>query len=192
VSYDIYFVRRDPGQSFADALDATEESYDGDPGQLGEAELEQWERIVERAGQLLTGLQEFGSASSRELTDEATGIQLVMIPDEVTITVPSERAGQDSVELMSTVYALARVVEDETGLEGYDPQLGEAVSDRGPQREMGTSSRPRRRDDEDDDEDDWNTFPGTRGSLSPVAQQEPEAPAPAPPSRRRWWEFWKS
>ena len=42
MSYDIYFVRRDPGQSFADALDATEDSFDGDPGSLGSAELEQW------------------------------------------------------------------------------------------------------------------------------------------------------
>ena len=30
---------------------------------------------------------------------------------------------------MAKVYELARVVEEETGLEGYDPQLGEPISD---------------------------------------------------------------
>ena len=39
MSYDIYFVRRDPGQSFEDALDATEESFEGDPGPLSEGDL---------------------------------------------------------------------------------------------------------------------------------------------------------
>ena len=52
-----------------------------------------------------------------------------MIADEVTITVPSERSEHASPELMAKVYALARVVEDETGLEGYDPQVQVPVSD---------------------------------------------------------------
>ena len=37
MSYDIFFVRRDPGQTFEDALDGVEESYEsGDPGPLTE------------------------------------------------------------------------------------------------------------------------------------------------------------
>ena len=33
MSYDIFFVRRDPGQTFEDALDSLEDSYEGgDPG----------------------------------------------------------------------------------------------------------------------------------------------------------------
>ena len=50
---------------------------------------------------------------------------------------------------MATVYELARAVEEVTGLEGYDPQLGEPVSD------VSDTSPTRRRwadDDEDDDE----------------------------------------
>ena len=46
MSYDIYFVRRDPGQSFEDALDATEESFEGDPGPLSPVELEQWDEVL--------------------------------------------------------------------------------------------------------------------------------------------------
>ena len=169
MSYDIYFVRRDPGQSFADALDATEESYDGDPGPLGSAELEQWERITTRAGQILDGIEEFATANSRELADTGTGIQLSMIADEVSITVPSERPDQDSV--MAKVYALARVVEAETGLEGYDPQLQEPITGPGQRRSTGSPA-----------------------SASAI-EQAPETTQPAPAKAatgRPWWKFWQS
>jgi hypothetical protein len=179
VSYDIYFVRRDPGQTFADALDATEDSYDGDPGPLGSAELEQWERITTRAGQILDGIEEFGSENSRELADSGTGIQLSMIADEVSITVPSARPAQDAVSLMAKVYALARVVEDETGLEGYDPQLQEPITD------------PRQR---------LESSPPVTASATPPAPATASAPPPGatpPPSAepapgRPWWKFWQS
>jgi hypothetical protein len=177
VSYDIYFVRRDPGQSFADALDATEESYDGDPGPLGSAELEQWERITTRAGQILDGIEEFATANSRELADSRTGIQLSMIADEVSITVPNERPEQDAVSLMAKVYALARVVEDETGLEGYDPQLQEPVTD--PKQRLEPSSSA-------------SAIPSAPASASRTAPEAIEPPPAKPASRRPWWKFWQS
>ena len=163
MSYDIYFVRRDPGQTFADALDATEESYGGDPSPLGSAQLEQWERIITRARRILDGIEEFATDSkSRELSDAVTGIQLSMIADEVSITVPSERPDQDADALMSKIYALARVVESETGLEGYDPQLQEPITD-----------------------------PSLR-VADPSAEASTTEPAPAKPSGgRRGWKFWK-
>lgn len=187
MSYDIYFVRRDPGQSFADALDATEDSYDGDPGPLGSAELEHWERIIARAGQILDGIEEFATENSRELSDSGTAIQLSMIADEVTITVPNERPEQDAVSLMAKVYALARVVEDETGLEGYDPQLQEPITD--PRLRLATpttSSAPADRDDEE-----------SAGSPAPASSLPPppratEAPPAKPPTGRPWWKFWQS
>jgi len=177
VSYDIYFVRRDPGQTFADALDATEDSYDGDPGPLGSAELEQWERITSRAGQILEGVEEFSSAKSRELADSATGIQLSMIADEVSITVPSERPEQDAVSLMAKVYALARVVEDETGLEGYDPQLQEAITD--PRQRFAASSLA-------------SHVPPPMASASAAAPVATEAQPAKPATGRPWWKFWQS
>jgi hypothetical protein len=182
VSYDIFFVRRDPGQSFEDALDATEDSYDGDPGPLGAAELEQWDRITTRAHAILDGLDESSTEVSRNLSDSVTGIQLSMIADEVTITVPTERSDQDSVTLMAKVYALARVVEDETGLEGYDPQLQEPVTD---PRHRLTGMQTTSSADRDDDD-------GPRGP-GPVPAEHPVTEPPLPPSagRRRWWEFWK-
>ena len=179
MSYDIYFVRRDPGQSFADALDATEESYDrGEPGPLGSAELEQWDRITARAGQILDGIEEFGSENSRELADSGTGIQLSMIADEVSITVPNERPEQDAVSLMAKVYALARVVEDETGLEGYDPQLQEAITD--PRQRLTASSLA-------------TPVPPPMASDTASAPLKATQPPPAEPATRRpWWKFWQS
>ncbi len=178
MSYDIYFVRRDPGQSFADALDVTEESYDGgDPGPLGSAELEQWERITARAGQILDGIEEFGTENSRELADSGTGIQLSMIADEVSITVPNERPEQDAVSLMAKVYALARVVEDETGLEGYDPQLQEPITDPRQRLAPAPPAAP---------------IPPVPTSAT-VAAPEDAQPAPAEPATGRpWWKFWQS
>jgi hypothetical protein len=165
VSYDIYFVRRDPGQSFADALDATEESYGGDPSPLGSAQLEQWERITIRARQILDSVEEFATDSkSRELSDAGTGIQLSMIADEVSITVPSERQDQDPEALMAKIYALARVVEAETGLEGYDPQRQEPVTD---SSQRSAAAEPR----------------------SAASTTEPTAAQPS--GGRPWWKFWK-
>jgi hypothetical protein len=185
VSYDIYFVRRDPGQSFADALDVTEESYDGgEPGPLGSAELEQWERITTRAGQILDGIEEFATTNSRELADSGTGIQLSMIADEVSITVPSERPEQDAVSLMAKVYALARIVEDETGLEGYDPQLQEAITD--PRRRISESAPHSGRPPFDEAWNDAVAVPASAGD------QEDFTPVPEPASQRPWWKFWQS
>jgi len=46
MSYDIFFVRRDPGQSFEDALDDLEQSYEGgDPGPLTPDDLELWAAV---------------------------------------------------------------------------------------------------------------------------------------------------
>ena len=182
MGYDIYFVRRDPGQPFEEALDDTEDAFDSDLRPLDEEEVEQWDRIVPRAREILGDVEVFADDVSRELTDPATGVELTMTPLEVAITVPYGEATADSVALMTKVYALARVVEDETGLEGYDPQLGEAVSDVRPEALRGRPLPRSPRDEED------------------AATSRPAAPPPGEtvtarperPGARRWWEFWKS
>ena len=123
MSYDIFFVRRDPGQTFEDAL--------------------------------------------------------------------------DDLELMQSVYDLAHAVEDVTGLEGYDPQLGEPVSDR-PEDE--TPTRRRWPDDVEDEDDTGGRGGGgagqpvgartlTAAATDPRPEMAPDVPRDRP---RRWWEFWKS
>jgi hypothetical protein len=186
VSYDIYFVRRDPGQSFEDALDATEESFEGDPGPLSAVELEQWEDVLPVARELLGELDEFGDETTRELSDPRTGIQLALFNGEITIHVPFGELG----EVMSRVYELARAVERVTGLEGYDPQTQEPVTE-----QLGGGAGGSRRelpvwdDDDDDGESD-----GTSTSLPVVRTRRTRLSATGtesgPPDRRPW-EFWK-
>jgi hypothetical protein len=192
MSYDIFFVRRDPGQTFEDALEDVEESYEGgDPGPLTDEDLEQWDAVLPAAREILGATAEItqDDEETRELTDPVSGVGLTLVSGEFQIHVPENRTtGDGDLALMSTVYDLARAVEDATGLEGYDPQLGEPVSDASEQ-----SPTRRRWADEDDDEDDDG--PGAaapvssagRGALDP----EPFDPEPADAGPRRWWEFWK-
>lgn len=195
MSYDIFFVRRDPGQAFEDALDDLEGSFEnGDPGPLTDVELEYWEALVPRAREILGDLEvDEDDDASRQLVARASQVELTLIPGEIEIHVPDDRTVDDDLELMSEVYELARAVEDVTGLEGYDPQVGEPVSDR-----YDEDSPTRRRwpdDDPDDDEDGrGGDRAGGRAAVAPPPARPDMAPdRPTPGSRpaRRWWEFWK-
>ena len=189
MTYDIFFVRRDPGQTFEDALDELENSIDeGESTELTEDDLDNWVALVPRARQILGEIEvDESDEVARQLVARDTGVELTFLNGEVEIHVPSDRQGVDELELMAVVYELARAVEDVTGLEGYDPQVGEPVSDA-----IDDDSPTRRRwpDDADDDEDTAPTRP--LSAQAPVGDPRPDmAPDPAP-SPRRWWEFWRS
>jgi hypothetical protein len=190
VSYDIYFVRRDPGQSFEDALDATEESFEGDPGPLSPVELELWDEVLPAAREVLGDVDEFANETTRELTDPTTGIQLSLFNGEMAIHVPYGDNEDQSVRVMAQVYALARAVERATGLEGYDPQLAEPIGE----QPGGAAAAGRREREWDDDEDDESESDGTSRSLpatKPRRTREPAAAGESDQSGRRRWEFWK-
>ena len=95
----------------------------------------------------------------------------------------------DSVQLMSAVYELARAVEDVTGLEGYDPQVGEPVS-----AQLDEDVPTRRRWPDDPADDDSDEEPVRRGSPA-AARRTDLAPDPAASGEsapRRWWQVWKA
>lgn len=190
MSYDIFFVRRDPGQAFEDALDELEGSFqNGDPGALTDVDLEYWESLLPRARDILGELEvEEDDETARRLVARASGIELSVIAGEIEIHVPDDRGVDDDIELMSEVYELARAVEDVTGLEGYDPQVGEPVSDH---EERDVPTRRRRSPVLDpDDEDDDDTPTGTTGTLH-QPDMAPDRPT-GDRAGRRWWEFWKA
>ena len=187
MSYDIYFVRRDPGQSFEDALDELESSFqDGDPADLTEDELDWWAELLPQAREILGEVEVAGDGDvARELTATGSGIELTMLNGEVTIHVPDPAGDVDEVALMSTVYELARAVEDVTELEGYDPQLGEPVSDQlepRPARDLGDSAT---------DEDDDGRASSATAPAEPIGDPRPDM-APDPERPPRWWEFWRA
>ena len=193
MSYDIFFVRRDPGQTFEDALDELEESFEGgDPGELTDVDLEAWDALLPRAREILGELEvDDDDEETREFTALRSGVELSMIQGEIAIRVPDDRS-HDDLELMSAVYDLARAVEDVTGLEGYDPQLGEPVSDR-PEDEPPT--RRRWPDDAPDDEDEDDVRGARRTpTLAPVGDPRPDMAPERTGSaghQRKWWEIWK-
>jgi hypothetical protein len=190
VSYDIYFVRRDPGQSFEDALDATEESFEGDPGPLSAVELEQWDEVLPAARAVLGDVEEFSDETTRELNDRDTGIELSLFNGEMAIRVPLDEQEDETGEIMARVYELARAVERVTGLEGYDPQTGSPVSDQvGGAVAAGGRQEERAWDDDDDSESDGTstTLPAVRPRRSKTSASDTESDQ----SERRPWEFWK-
>lgn len=192
MSYDIFFVRRDPGQSFEDALDELESSFDdGAETELTERDLELWDSLVPLAREILGPVDVTeDDDTARELTGRGTGVELTLISGEIEIHVPTPPEGVDDLDLMSTVYELARAVEDATGLEGYDPQIGEPVSD------TLDGDSPTRRRWPDDPPDDDEPFPtaarpgaGTAAVGDPRPEMAPDRPGERP---RRWWEFWRA
>lgn len=191
MSYDIFFVRRDPGQAFEDALDDLEGSFEnGDPGALTDVDLEYWDSLLPRARDILGDLDvEEDDESARRLVARASGIELSVIPGEIEIHLPDDRSVGDDLELMSEVYELARAVEDVTGMEGYDPQVGEPVSD---QYDGDVPTRRRWPADDPDDEDDDDIAPTGTTRPQPQPDMAPDRPAPGDSSARRWWEFWKA
>jgi hypothetical protein len=190
MSYDIFFVRRDPGQTFEDALDGVENSYEsGDPGPLSAEDLELWDTVLPQVREILGDQVEItqDDDETRELTDPATGIGITLLEGELEIHVPDTAAGADDIGVMSTVYDLARAIEDATGLEGYDPQLEEPVSDT-----RDTSPTRRRWDDDGDSSDDEDGDGRAGRSPSRRATDPAVVPVVSPPvTGRRWWEFWK-
>ncbi|MDX3234902.1 hypothetical protein PV392_04225 [Streptomyces sp. ME03-5709C] len=137
MSYDIYFVRRGDDQSWAAAPESPEfddATFDEDAEVLVPAELlDAWDRIVPQARTLLGEVELFETGESYELSHGGTGIQLSICGDEVTITVPYWHSGENAVRVLGQVYALSVVVELETGLAAYDPQVEAPLSELSPE-----------------------------------------------------------
>ena len=134
MSYEIEFLRREPGQSWDDALDHEEEReaalLDAAGTLVGDELRAAWQHIVPRARTLLGAVSVSDSRTSLCLDHAATGIQLSVYADTAGITVPYALRGPAAADLVEhRLYPLTRIVEHETGLGGYDPQLGIAVAD---------------------------------------------------------------
>jgi len=64
-----------------------------------------------------------------ELTHEATGIQVSYFGGEASVTAPYWYQGEAARDVVDKIYRLGAVVQTETGLPGYDPQLDLSLSD---------------------------------------------------------------
>jgi hypothetical protein len=127
MSYDLNFLHREPGQSWEDAIEALDEEELGVDTPLSPELTEAWGRIVAKAREILGAVEETVTDESLEFNHAPTGIQVSAFSNELTITVPYWHQGA-STKTMVDVYALAEVLEQETGREGYDPQLDQPLT----------------------------------------------------------------
>lgn len=117
MSYDLIFVRLAPDQSWAEFL-AAEHDFDGEGARRAVA-TETWQRIVRRVRQILPEAVDTGG----ELDDERTAIQVFCGADEASVQVPYWHTGAAARRVLTAMYEIAAILEQETGLRGYDPQL---------------------------------------------------------------------
>ena len=126
MSYDLVFTRRSPGQPWDEALEAMEEAS-LEAGQMPEEMLQAWARIAARAAEILGDeIEETVGSDACELTDLTTGIRVSMLADQAGIGVPW---GDEDADLLDLAYQVGAVIEEETTLEGYDPQAAVAIAE---------------------------------------------------------------
>ncbi|MGM9380286.1 hypothetical protein [Streptomyces antibioticus] len=142
MSYDIYFLDRREEQSWDDVVQAMSEASGSDSEPISGELLAAWERIVPQAQALLGDVEitEY-EQESRDLSHSGTGIDVSVFSDEVSITVPYWHTGDAAADVFHKVLALSAVVEKETGLTGYDPQLECPVAEVTPDCAIGMMSR---------------------------------------------------
>lgn len=142
VSYDIYFLSRCEGQSWDEVLEAMEDAAAEDSEPIPDELLEAWQRIEPQARTLLgdVDITEY-EQESRDLSHSGTGINLSVFGDEVSVTVPYWHVGDGAATVLGTLFDLSAIVEKETGLTAYDPQVEMPLADTPPQQAMGIMSR---------------------------------------------------
>lgn len=134
VTYDITFVRRPEGRTLLEALEDHNAGFDGDadpePLRLSDDQRAVWERLVERI------TQEIGPVTSEEFLSSLTlwrdgpagHITLDYYGDSVGIDIPYWYQGDAALPVITEAYRMARVVEEVTGMEGFDGQAGQPTA----------------------------------------------------------------
>jgi hypothetical protein len=121
VSFDLYFLERESGETWQDAMDRVEEAA-ANPSPLDDADLASWDAVREQVRPLLPHAEEFTGESHRELSDDASGIQLSLSHGELSLATPYWYSGPAAQAMVDRLRAVAIAVETGTGLTAYDPQ----------------------------------------------------------------------
>ncbi|MFE4977773.1 hypothetical protein ACFRAR_37425 [Kitasatospora sp. NPDC056651] len=126
MTYDIMLVRVEPGLTVQETLDRLNAGFDPDAEmpllRLTDGQRAEWERILDRVS------RDVGAVESEEylysLTLETVGppgrVQLDYYGDTASIEVAYRHSGAAALEVMELAYRIARIVEEESGLTGYD------------------------------------------------------------------------
>jgi hypothetical protein len=140
MSFDLYFLSREPGQSWDDVMEALEENAQSERP-FDDAALATWERVKTALSSLLPNAEESVGERHRELTDEVTAIQVSMFSGELSLTVPYWHTGAEAERVVGMLRDVAVAVEEATGLTAYDPQADAPFLGEGEHSAAGTFDR---------------------------------------------------
>ncbi|MEQ8766193.1 MAG: hypothetical protein RL885_19910 [Planctomycetota bacterium] len=139
MSYDVYFVRREAGQSWDQAVEGEEDEERPWPA------IER-EELASKIRQHCPHIEEWRGRGSIELTDLDTGMQVFLYGSSAGMCIAYSHDGPDTERVMRTAFEVARIIEESSGLSAYDPQAGRGLFEgEQPEREaaaeMGQTSR---------------------------------------------------
>jgi hypothetical protein len=130
MSYDFLLLPRDPGQSWHELLEANERLALEEEGDrpLSPAARAWLERIADRLQAHDPQLERFTTERHIELTGaDDTGIQVSLFSGELAVTVAYWHTGPAARAVMQIVWSYLAILEQETGWEVYDGQLGRSL-----------------------------------------------------------------
>ena len=129
MSYDFIVLHRQPGQSWDEVLEALERlAMEGADRRLSPAARARAERIADRLQAHDPQLERFTSEHYIELDrPDDSGVQVSLFEHELGVTVPYWHTGHAARAVMELVWSYLAILEQETGWETYDPQLGRSV-----------------------------------------------------------------
>ncbi|MCG7524778.1 hypothetical protein MHW47_10050 [Streptomyces sp. OfavH-34-F] len=133
MTYDIVFLRVFPGRTFDETLEEINSAYDPDadlkPMSLTRDQRAAWDRLIQRMS------REVGPVTTEEYPYSLTlwrdgpagHLQLDYAGDSANIEIPYRYPGQQARPIMAEAYQIARMIEEESGLEGYDYEVDQPV-----------------------------------------------------------------
>ncbi len=133
MTYDIMFLRVSPGYTFQETLDRINAAYDpdADPEPMNPTSEDRlaWERITHRVSGEIgpVAVEEFPYSLTMDRSGPRGHFLLDYSGDSATIAIPYRYADSLALPIMTEAYHVAHILEDESGLEGYDAEVGQPV-----------------------------------------------------------------
>jgi hypothetical protein len=129
MSYDFTLLHRQPGQSWEQVLEANERRVLQEADRpFSPAARARVERIADRLQAHDPQLERFTSEYCIELDrPDDSGVQVSLFEHELGVTVPYWHTGQAARAVMELVWSYLAILEQESGWDTYDPQLGRSL-----------------------------------------------------------------
>jgi hypothetical protein len=130
MSYDFLLMPREAGQSWRESLDANEQrTLDEGDRPLSASARTRLEQIADRLQAHDPQLERCTTERYIELTRvDDTGIQVSLFSGELAVTVAYWHTGPDARAVMQVAWSYLAILEQESGWEIYDGQLGGSLN----------------------------------------------------------------